>query len=155
MTLFLGMVMVSVAHFPAFIEMQSIWTLHNVYFWLLINHTGNTYPNVSHPFHVHGYLLQVLEIGFGDTYETGNPVYQNLTRDAPLKDTIMIPRGGYGKLRFRATNPGYWFVHCHVEIHMRLGMALILKVGDKSDMVPVPKNFPTCGDYPRKEWSIF
>lgn len=26
-------------------------------------------------------------------------------------------------------------------------MALVLKVGDNDEMVPVPKNFPTCHDY--------
>lgn len=26
-------------------------------------------------------------------------------------------------------------------------MALVIKVGEKSEMPPVPKNFPTCGNY--------
>lgn len=26
-------------------------------------------------------------------------------------------------------------------------MALVVKVGEKSEMLPVPKNFPTCGNY--------
>lgn len=103
---------------------------------------------VAHPIHLHGYSMQVLEIGSGDDFEMGNPVYQNLLRDAPLKDTILIPRGGYAIARFRATNPGYWYMHCHVEQHMHIGMALIVKVGQKSQMVPTPKNFPTCGNFP-------
>lgn len=87
-------------------------------------------------------------MGFGDTYETGNPAYKNLTRDAPLKDSITIPNYGYAIVRFKADNPGYWFFHCHVEIHMHWGMRMIFKVGDKSEMVSVPKGFPTCGNYP-------
>lgn len=129
--------------------MQSNHTLRNTYSLLFINHTATV--NDTHPIHIHGHSFQVLEVGFEDTYETGNPVYRNLTRDALPKDTIMIPDGGYAVVRFRATNLGYWFFHCHVEIHMHTGMRLTFKVGDKSDMVPAPKYFPTCGDYPRKD----
>lgn len=64
-----------------------------------------------------------------------------------IKDTLTIPSGGYARIRFRACNPGYWFFHCHFEFHMHLGMRAIVKVGNKSDMVPPPPNFPTCGNY--------
>lgn len=30
---------------------------------------------------------------------------------------------------------------------MDVGMALLFKVGDHSQMVPVPKNFPKCSNY--------
>lgn len=110
-----------------------------------------TVPNevaYSHPIHLHGYYSQFLEVGHGDDYKTGNPVYRNLTRNAPLKDTIMIPGGGYAIVRLRANNPGYWLMHCHIEQHMHLGMRMILKVGKKYEMVPPPEYFPTCGNFP-------
>lgn len=103
---------------------------------------------VVHPIHYHGYLLQLLEVGFGNDYKKGNPVYRNLTRPAPLKDTILVPSGGYAIARFRTTNPGYWFLHCHVEMHMLIGMRAIVKVGDNFDMVLPPHDFPTCGNFP-------
>lgn len=42
---------------------------------------------------------------------------------------------------------GYWLYHCHIEFHAEIGMALIFKVGEHSDFPPIPKNFPTCGDF--------
>lgn len=43
--------------------------------------------------------------------------------------------------------PGYWLFHCHIEFHAEVGMSLIFKVGDNKDMLPVPHNFPSCGDW--------
>lgn len=40
-----------------------------------------------------------------------------------------------------------WLLHCHIDFHAEVGMALILKIGDYSQMAPVPRNFPTCNDY--------
>lgn len=42
---------------------------------------------------------------------------------------------------------GYWMFHCHIEFHVEVGMALIFKVGEHSQMPPVPLGFPTCGNY--------
>ena len=75
-----------------------------------------------------------------------NLLKRNLVRP-PVKDTVTIPDGGYTIIRFEAHNPGFWLFHCHIEFHAEIGMALVLKVGDNDEMVPVPKNFPTCHDY--------
>lgn len=64
-----------------------------------------------------------------------------------MKDTVTVPDGGYTIVRFVADNPGYWLFHCHIEYHVEVGMALVFKVGDHKDMLPVPKNFPTCSNY--------
>ena len=45
---------------------------------------------------------------------------------APLKDTVIIPAGGYAVVYFRANNPGYWFLHCHIEVHQLEGMAVVI-----------------------------
>ena len=93
--------------------------------------------------------MQWLECGSGNDYVKGNPAYRNLTRNAPLKDTITVPSGGYAIARFRASNPGYWFFHCHFEFHMHVGMRMIVKVGKNSEMVPPPKGFPVCDNFPQ------
>ena len=32
------------------------------------------------------------------------------------KDTVMIPAGGYyGVINFVLNNPGFWFLHCHID----------------------------------------
>ena len=34
----------------------------------------------------------------------------------------------------RSDNPGYWLMHCHMEIHNVLGMALVFKEGELEEM---------------------
>ena len=46
----------------------------------------------------------------------------------PIKDTVMIPNGGYAVVRFVADNPGTWMVHCHLELHSAIGMSFLMKV---------------------------
>jgi iron transport multicopper oxidase len=35
----------------------------------------------------------------------------------------MIPANGFVVIRFKADNPGVWFFHCHVDMHLVAGMA--------------------------------
>ena len=46
----------------------------------------------------------------------------------------------------RATNPGFWYMHCHMEMHNELGMALLLQVGDVKDMPKPQTVIMQCGD---------
>ena len=43
------------------------------------------------------------------------------------KDTVMVPAGGYVVVAFRADNPGYWFLHCHIEVHQLEGMGVLIE----------------------------
>ena len=43
------------------------------------------------------------------------------------KDTVILPFGGYVAIRFEVNNPGWWFIHCHIEIHQLEGMASVVK----------------------------
>lgn len=101
----------------------------------------------THPLHLHGYKMQFLECGTRNEFGKGNPAYRNLTRMAPYKDTIMVPNRGYAITRFRATNPGYWLMHCHIELHMHAGMKMTVKVGAKHEMHRPPPRFPVCGSF--------
>ena len=42
------------------------------------------------------------------------------------KDTVIVPYGGYVVIRFVVDNPGWWFFHCHIEIHQTEGMAAVV-----------------------------
>ena len=35
--------------------------------------------------------------------------------------------GGYVIVAFVADNPGYWFLHCHIEVHQLEGLAVIIQ----------------------------
>uniref|UniRef100_A0A182SJN8 Plastocyanin-like domain-containing protein n=2 Tax=Anopheles TaxID=7164 RepID=A0A182SJN8_9DIPT len=116
-------------------------------------------PNLSHPFHLHGYAYNVIGIGRSpDSNVKKINLKHALDLDRrgllhrqynlpPLKDTIAVPNNGYVVLRFRADNPGFWLFHCHFLFHIVIGMNLILQVGTLADLPPVPPNFPTCGDH--------
>ncbi|RVW45302.1 Laccase-11 [Vitis vinifera] len=57
-------------------------------------------------------------------------------------DTISVPTKGWVAIRFEASNPGVWFMHCHVERHLTWGMetAFIVKNGKhpEAQMLPPP-----------------
>lgn len=42
---------------------------------------------------------------------------------------------------------GFWLLHCHYEWHLAIGMGLFLQVGEISEMVKAPNDFPQCDNY--------
>ncbi|ORX66211.1 hypothetical protein DL89DRAFT_279237 [Linderina pennispora] len=83
--------------------------------------TLNNHDYYTHPFHLHGHVFQIVEIGAlrSGLHRT------KLARDAPVKRDTFILRGGhYAVLRFRANNPGAWLFHCHIEYHAIRGLEL-------------------------------
>ncbi|KAK3911751.1 Laccase-4 [Frankliniella fusca] len=110
----------------------------------------------DHPYHIHGTNFHVVAEGtlganvsveLVRSLNADGRMKKRLSASAPLKDTVTVPSQGYAVIRFRANNPGFWFFHCHVSNHVHLGMALVLQVGEESEMPPVPRNFPRCGDW--------
>lgn len=121
---------------------------------LIIVDEGVTF-DANHPFHLHGHSFRVVGLRrlAKDTtideikaYDQAGLLKRNL-KNAPIKDTVTVPDGGYTVIRFKADNPGYWLFHCHIEFHVEIGMALVFKVGEHKDMPPVPRDFPSCGSY--------
>nr|CAH7741636.1 unnamed protein product [Callosobruchus chinensis] len=116
-------------------------------------------PNLSHPFHLHGYSFHVVGIGRSPDQNVKKINLKHaldLDRKGllhrqfklpPLKDTIAVPNNGYVIFRFRADNPGFWLFHCHFLFHIVIGMNLIFHVGTQHDLPPVPETFPKCGDH--------
>lgn len=111
--------------------------------------------DANHPFHLHGHAYRVVamerlasEISMSTVKEMDEAgLIQRRLKGAPIKDTVTIPDGGYTIIRFVADNPGYWLFHCHIEFHAEIGMALVLKIGEHSEMKRPPKDFPTCSNY--------
>jgi len=81
--------------------------------FVLENPTG-----MDHPFHLHGHSFHVL----------GPPDALNL-RDPALKDTVNVPTESTLVLEWKASNPGRWFFHCHIEWHAATGMARVIEIG--------------------------
>ena len=129
----------------------------------------------AHPIHLHGHSFHVVKIGYGSYNDDSNRIQsptRDLSCDSPCltapkwangnapdititertirKDTVIVPAGGYVVIDFIADNPGYWFLHCHIEPHQLEGMALVInELQDRQN--PPPDGLPTCGDF---TWDI-
>ena len=66
------------------------------------------------------------------------------------KDTIMVPAQGYVVIQFISDNPGYWFLHCHIENHQFAGMAMIINEAE-AQQNPPPDGMPQCGNF---NWTV-
>ncbi|KYN03708.1 PREDICTED: laccase-4-like [Cyphomyrmex costatus] len=64
-----------------------------------------------------------------------------------IKDTIVVPKFGAVALRFKADNPGYWMLRDEHATDWTRGLDIILQVGEPSDMVAPPQDFPKCGSF--------
>ncbi|XP_034569620.1 laccase-15 isoform X2 [Setaria viridis] len=103
----------------------------------------------SNPMHLHGHNMILLAQGLGNFDAAKDVAKYNLV-NPPVKNTILVPNLGWAAIRFVANNPGVWFMHCHYEFHLIMGMAAVFIVEDgptvDTSLPPPPANFPTyCG----------
>ncbi|KAK2980514.1 hypothetical protein RJ640_022516 [Escallonia rubra] len=107
----------------------------------------NLLAAIDHLMHLHGHSFYVVCYGFGNFDEKKDPLAYNL-EDPPLRNTAAIPRNGWIAIRFRANNPGVWFMHCHLEHHLTWGMdtVFIIENGERPDerILPPPPDMPQC-----------
>ncbi|KAJ6814577.1 laccase-25-like precursor [Iris pallida] len=101
----------------------------------------------SHPMHLHGFDFFVLAQGFGN-YNASTDVKNYNLVNPQVRNTIAVPTGGWSVIRFKANNPGMWFMHCHLDVHLSWGMAMAFEVENGPDaastLPPPPPDFPTC-----------
>ncbi|XP_076901056.1 laccase-7-like [Bidens hawaiensis] len=101
----------------------------------------------NHPMHLHGFNFYVLAQGFGN-YDPANDTSKFNLVNPQERNTLGVPVGGWAVIRFRANNPGVWFVHCHLEVHLPwgLGTAFLVENGGTPDstLPPPPADFPQC-----------
>ncbi|XVF63221.1 hypothetical protein PTKIN_Ptkin09bG0070400 [Pterospermum kingtungense] len=101
----------------------------------------------SHPIHLHGFSFYWVGRGFGNFNNVTDPGSYNLV-DPPLINTVHVPGGGWVALRFFATNPGVWFMHCHFERHSSWGMDTVFIVRNgtttETSILPPPSGLPRC-----------
>ncbi|KAG6844817.1 Acyl-coenzyme A oxidase 2 [Tephrocybe sp. NHM501043] len=70
-----------------------------------------------HPFHLHGHTFSVIRSGDNETYNFKNPV---------RRDTVNLGLAdGNATIRFVTDNAGPWFLHCHIDWHLELGLAIV------------------------------
>jgi laccase len=106
-----------------------------------------TMQSDSNPMHLHGHDFFVLAQGRGN-YDPARDVGSYNLVDPLLKNTVQVPRLGWAAIRFVADNPGAWFMHCHFDFHLAMGMATVFDVanGPMLDDIlpPPPSDLPKC-----------
>ena len=110
-----------------------------------------------HPIHMHGHHFEVLEIA-NKTKNQGHKLLptedyfdhtieelMNRRATGVLKDTVILPAWGAVAIRINSDNPGVWFFHCHIDVHMYMGLAAIIDEGDfMFHQTSFPPGYPSC-----------
>ncbi|KAE8099255.1 hypothetical protein FH972_017251 [Carpinus fangiana] len=113
---------------------------------LVLQDTGIIAPE-NHPVHLHGFNFFAVGRGLGNYNPKTDPKSFNLV-DPVERNTISVPSGGWAAIRFRADNPGVWFMHCHLEVHTTWGLKMAFLVdngkGPNESVIPPPSDLPKC-----------
>ncbi|KAJ8749735.1 hypothetical protein K2173_012286 [Erythroxylum novogranatense] len=113
---------------------------------LVLQDTGMIAPE-NHPLHLHGFNFFEVGRGIGNFNPNQDPKKFNLV-DPVERNTIAVPSGGWTAIRFRADNPGVWFLHCHLEVHTSWGLKMAFIVdngkGPNESLLPPPPDLPKC-----------
>ncbi|GFY82317.1 laccase/diphenol oxidase family protein [Actinidia rufa] len=99
---------------------------YNTTVQLVLQDTGIITPE-NHPVHLHGFNFFAIGKGLGNYNPKKDPKKFNLV-DPVERNTIGVPAGGWVAIRFRADNPGVWFMHCHLEVHTTWGLKMAFLV---------------------------
>ncbi|KAF7973388.1 hypothetical protein HWV62_15493 [Athelia sp. TMB] len=70
-----------------------------------------------HPFHLHGHVFDVVRSAGQTTYNYANP---------PRRDVVSLGAAGDNvTIRWTTDNTGPWYLHCHIDWHLELGLAIV------------------------------
>ncbi|KAF7303940.1 Multicopper oxidase [Mycena indigotica] len=71
-----------------------------------------------HPFHLHGHNFWVVRSAGSSDYNYNNPVVRDVVSTGlSTTDNTTI--------RFQTDNAGPWFLHCHIDFHLEIGLAIV------------------------------
>ncbi|KAJ7740464.1 yellow laccase [Mycena maculata] len=76
-------------------------------------------PGAPHPFHLHGHTFHVIRSAGNSTYNFDNPVIRDTVSTGPATTDLTT-------FRFVTNNAGPWFLHCHIDWHLDIGLAVVM-----------------------------
>lgn len=122
---------------PNLVNNLTITTLNNT--WVDIIFQVAHVPQPSHPIHKHGNKMWLIGSGKGlfnytSVAEAIKVIPQSFNLvDPPRRDgfaTLDSPSSPtWIAVRYHVTNPGAWFIHCHIQSHLLGGMAMVIQDG--------------------------
>ncbi|TDL19075.1 laccase [Rickenella mellea] len=79
-----------------------------------------------------GHTFSVIRSAGSDQYNYANPVRRDVVNIGGSGDNVTI--------RFTTDNPGPWFLHCHIDWHLEIGLAIVFSedTGNVASTNPVP-----------------
>ncbi|WFD28129.1 hypothetical protein MNAN1_003135 [Malassezia nana] len=82
----------------------------------------------KHPMHMHVSKFQVVHrvTDLRSHNPKENPLLEEGQKNPIRRNTVVLPPGGSVTIHFRADNPGAWFLHCHMDWHLDVGMAMVM-----------------------------
>lgn len=99
---------------------------------------------LNHPYHMHGHSFSVIGRSATEAFkytDVAAAIKANKTsidfEGAPFVDAVEVAAGGHAVIRFTAKNPGYWFMHCHINHHLAGGMGGFIVI-DPRKIPPIP-----------------
>jgi len=94
-----------------------------------------------HPMHIHGHDFSVIRSAGNSTYNFVNPVRRDVVNIGQNGDNVTI--------RFETNNEGPWILHCHIDWHLELGLAVVFAEDvQEIDKTDPPNDWDAlCPDY--------
>ncbi|KJA22859.1 multicopper oxidase [Hypholoma sublateritium FD-334 SS-4] len=71
-----------------------------------------------HPMHLHGHAFSVVRSAGSSVYNYVNPVQRDVVNIGLAGDNTTI--------RFKTDNAGPWILHCHIDWHLEIGLAVVM-----------------------------
>ncbi|KAJ7606635.1 laccase 1 precursor [Roridomyces roridus] len=76
-------------------------------------------PGAPHPIHLHGHNFFVVRSAGNATYNFVDPVIRDVVSTGPDTTDLVT-------IRFETNNAGPWFLHCHIDWHLDIGLAVVM-----------------------------
>ncbi|KAF5353354.1 hypothetical protein D9756_007800 [Leucocoprinus leucothites] len=96
-----------------------------------------------HPFHLHGHTFSVVKSADAP-FNFLNPIQRDVVN-------VGETEGDYVAIRFRTDNPGPWILHCHIDFHLDIGLAIVF--AEAPEQTPsANKNTPDAWDQLCPAW---
>ncbi|KPM42761.1 Laccase-1 [Neonectria ditissima] len=107
--------------------------------WVDLVFFASAFPQPPHPIHKHGTKMYKIGSGSGpfewdsveeaikeipDQFNLVNPPRRDAFASLPATDDV-----SWVVVRYHATNPGAWLLHCHINNHMLGGMMMVIQDG--------------------------
>ncbi|KAG7096220.1 hypothetical protein E1B28_003673 [Marasmius oreades] len=106
-----------------------------------------------HPMHLHGHSFSVIRSANSSTYNYDNPVRRDVVNTGVTGDNVTIRFFTDVGPRRTDNSAGVWFLHCHIDRHLDIGLAVVFAEDTRgiAKIDPAPQSWKDlCPAYERE-----